>query len=290
MPEPMAELHVHLEGTIRHRTAVELALTHGLPPPPAYDYSSLQGFLAIYQEVAASARTAADLERVVLEHGEAMARQGITYAEVSFNSSLHAGDGWIDGIVSGRHRVAEHFGVEIAWLVELVRGAPDAQSRRAIDLALETEGVVGIGLVGDEAVPALPLLPFIERARQHGLGFMPHAGQSAGPELVWESLDALGATRIAHGLSAAGDESLMAELAQRDVCLCVCPSSNARIGLRPDFRKLAEHGVPLTINTDDPAMVPTTLERELDLASSRYGLDRAKLVAAAWSHRFEGRS
>jgi adenosine deaminase len=66
----------------------------------------------------------------------------------------------------------------------------------------------------------------------------------------------------------------------------VCPSSNARIGLKPTFRKFADLGIPLVVNTDDPAMVPTTLERELTVAETVLGLDRAALVAAAWHHRF----
>jgi len=70
------------------------------------------------------------------------------------------------------------------------------------------------------------------------------------------------------------------------VCLCVCPSSNHRIGLRPDFRVLADAGVALTVNTDDPAFVPTTLEAELRQAETSLGLDRDSLVAAAWRHRF----
>jgi adenosine deaminase len=118
---------------------------------------------------------------------------------------------------------------------------------------------------------------------------MPHAGQVGGPEVVREAVEALGATRVAHGVSAAGDPALMRVLAEREVCLCVCPSSNARVGLRPDYGRLARAGVPLTVNTDDPAMVPATLLRELEVAETRHGLDRAALVAAAWRHRFEGR-
>src|SRR4029077_7784655 len=103
---------------------------------------------------------------------------------------------------------------------------------------------------------------------------------------VWEAIGPMGATRVAHGVSAAGDPALMQALADRGICLCVCPSSNARIGLTPDYRALAEAGVPLTVNTDDPAMVPATLPGELDLAAKRYGLSREALIAAAWKHRF----
>jgi adenosine deaminase len=284
--EALAELHVHLEGTVRYETATALGLAHGLPPPPEYRYSSLDGFMKVYVPLKRYLVTGGDFERVIVEHGETMSRQRITYAEVSFNPSLHAGDDWLDGVARGRRRVSDELGVELMWLVELVRGADTSVNERSLEIALSTEGVVGLGLVGDETISASPLIPLVERGRKAGLGFMPHAGQSGGPEVVREAIGPMGASRVAHGVSAARDAALLQELADRDICLCVCPSSNARIGLKPDFRAIADAGVPLTINTDDPAMVPATLRGELDLAVDRYGLVRENLIAAAWKHRF----
>jgi len=285
----LAELHIHLEGTLRRETAISLCLGHGYAPPPPYEYSNLTEFLAIYGQVCRSMATAEDFERVILEHAQTMSRQDIAYAEISFNPSLHPGDGWLDGVTRGRRRVRDELGIEIAWLVEMVRGATVRENERALDIAGATEGVVGIGLVGDESISALSIGPLIDRASDAGLGFMPHAGQAGGPEVVREAVEALGATRVAHGISAVGDAELMRVLAARGVCLCVCPSSNARVGLDPDYRKLATAGIPLTVNTDDPAMVPTTLTRELELAETRHGLARDELIAASWRHRFTGR-
>src|SRR5579859_1907007 len=100
--QALAELHVHLEGSIGWGTAAALCVQNGLPPPPAYDYSDLAGFLAVYGLVSRCLVTSADFERVILEHGEAMAAQNIAYSEISFNPSLHPADGWIDGVVRGR--------------------------------------------------------------------------------------------------------------------------------------------------------------------------------------------
>jgi adenosine deaminase len=286
--EQLAELHVHLEGTIRRDTAVTLSAQNGLPEPPPYEYSDLTGFLAVYRQVSRCVVTSQDFERVIFEHGEAMAAQQIVYAEISFNPSLHAVDGWIDGVVRGRALVARELGIEISWLVELVRGGPAEANERALDLALATEGVVGVGLVGDESISAAPLAGLVQRARAAGLGFMPHAGQVGGPEVVREAVEVLGASRVAHGVGAQPDADLLRLLVDRGVCLCVCPSSNARIGLKPNYRKFADLGIPLVVNTDDPAMVPTTLQRELTLAETVHGLDRAALVAGAWQHRFGG--
>ncbi|MGA7911429.1 MAG: hypothetical protein WCC30_07775 [Candidatus Dormiibacterota bacterium] len=289
MSERLAELHVHLEGTVRRETAIALASTHGLPAPPPYEYSTLAEFLSIYGVVCRAMTSKEDFERVILEHAQSMSQQRIAYAEISFNPGLHPGEGWLEGVTSGRRRAEQELGIEIAWLVEMTRGAPDAESRRALEVALTTEAVVGIGLVGDESISAISIAPLIERARGAGLGFMPHAGQAGSPEVVREAVEVLGATRVAHGVSAARDPGLMALLAERDVCLCVCPSSNAHVGLRPDYGKLAGAGIPVTVNTDDPAFVPTTLSRELDIAETQHGMSRETLVAASWRHRFTGR-
>ncbi|HUZ86137.1 MAG TPA: hypothetical protein VNF26_04235 [Candidatus Baltobacterales bacterium] len=288
MTDRLAELHVHLEGTVRRETAIALASAHGLPAPPAYEYSTLAEFLSVYGVVCRAMTTSEDFERVILEHARSMSEQGIAYAEISFNPGLHPGDGWIDGVSSGRRRAEQELGIEIAWLVEMIRGAPPADSERALEIALATEAVVGIGLVGDESISAVPIVPLIARARGAGLGFMPHAGQVGGPGVVREAVEVLGAARVAHGVSAVRDPELMALLAERSICLCVCPSSNAHVGLRAEYEKLAAAGIPVTVNTDDPAFVPTTLPRELDIAEMQHGLNRDALVAASWQYRFTG--
>jgi adenosine deaminase len=284
--QQLAELHLHLEGTIRRETAVALSAKNGLPEPPPYEYSDLAGFLAVYGQVSRCMVTSQDFERVIFEHGVAMAAQHITYAEISFNPSLHPADGWVDGVIRGRESVAKEFGIQISWLVELVRGGSPAANERALGIALTTEGVVGVGLVGDESISAAPLSGLGERARAAGLGFMPHAGQVGGPDVVREAVEVLGATRVAHGVGAEPDADVLRLLVNRGVCLCVCPSSNARIGLKPNFRKFADMGIPLVVNTDDPAMVPTTLQRELTVAETVHGLNRGALIEAAWQHRF----
>ncbi|HEY6117959.1 MAG TPA: adenosine deaminase [Candidatus Dormibacteraeota bacterium] len=285
-PRQLAELHVHLEGTVRYETARELAAEHGLPAPPPYEYSNLAQFLQLYRPVAQSMQTSADFERVIAEHAGSMAAQGIGYSELSFNPSLHPGSEWIGGVERGRERAREEFGVEIAWLVEMSRELPAAENELALDIALATEGVVGLGLVGDESIPAEPLASLIDRAHSKGLRFMPHAGQTGGPEVVREAVEILGADRIAHGVAAIDDTSLLTLLADRRVCLCVCPSSNAKIGLRADYGRLASPGVPLTVNSDDPSMVGTTLARELELAETQHRLDVGALVEASLRYRF----
>src|SRR2546430_10827955 len=127
-----------------------------------------------------------DFERVIVEHARSMAAQNITYAELSINPSLHPGDGWVDGVVRGRRRVMDELGVGIAWLIELVRDESVESNERSLEIALTTEGVVGLGLVGEESIPSSPLLPLVGRARGEALRFMPHPGKAANPPVVPE--------------------------------------------------------------------------------------------------------
>ncbi len=283
--EPLTELHVHLEGTVRRQTALELAQLHRAVPPPDYSYSDLAGFFAVYLPVARLMRTAEDFERVIAEHASVMAKENIAYAEISFNPALHAGDEWLVGIEKGRRRALADHGVEIRWLVELTRGAGIGLNEAALEIALHSLGVVGLGLVGDEAVSASDLRSLVDRARESGLRMMAHAGQTGDPAVIREAIEVLSADRIAHGVTASRDPELCRLLAERDICLCICPSSNHRIGLYPDYRSLAAFGIPLSVSTDDPAMVGTSLTAELGLAE-RLGLDGLALKRAANDHRF----
>ena len=147
----LAELHVHLEGTVRRGTALDLARRHGVRPPPPYRYRDLAGFLEVYGAVNRCLRDGADFERVVLEHAGRMAEESIAYAELSFNPSLHAGESWLPGIESGRRLAQDSFNVEIAWIVELSRTAPLKANEQALEIAFRTEGVVGVGLSGTRA-------------------------------------------------------------------------------------------------------------------------------------------
>src|SRR5256885_7553914 len=179
--------------------------------------------MAIYRDVCRCMTTADDFERVIVEHARAMAAQQIAYAELSINPSLHPGEGWVDGMVRARRRVVDEFGMEIAWLVELVRGESMEDNERAFEIALATEGVVGLGLVGDESIPASPLLPLVRRARSGGLRFMPHAGQVGGASVVRGAGGGPHAGRIAPGGFPVDGPSLLSGLALRGILLFLCP-------------------------------------------------------------------
>jgi len=154
---------------------------------------------------------------------------------------------------------------------------------------------VGFGLGGPEiGVPRPQFAPHFAAARAAGLRSVPHAGETTGPETIWDSLRELGAERIGHGTSAAQDPALLQHLAEHRIPLEVCPTSNLRTRAvasldEHPLRRFVEAGVPVSINSDDPPMFGTTLSREYAVAAQLLDLDRAgvtALAAAAVDHSF----
>jgi aminodeoxyfutalosine deaminase len=156
--------------------------------------------------------------------------------------------------------------------LQLSDPAEGAEQTVTYALKYRDRGVVGIGLGGlEEGFPPEPFAPAFARAKDGGLGSVPHAGEVVGPPSIRGALDALGADRIRHGIRAVDDPDLVAELAERGVVLDVCPVSNVRTGAVPSLEehplpKLIAAGVRCTLNTDDPAMFDTDLGREHEAA------------------------
>jgi adenosine deaminase len=298
---PKAELHVHLPGTVRPATLLTLARRNGVDLPVATEAEArawcrvcgVDRFLTVYTTVCRCLRTADDFELVVWELGETLARQHTRYAEVEFGPGFHAYLGVsfevaFPGLTRGRARVREAFGVELNWIFAFVRGRhperarwPDYVTRAAIEG--RHAGVVALGLGGLEpGRPPEPYAPYFERARAAGLHSAPHAGETAGPESVWGAVRALGAERIGHGVRAVEDPALVEYLAAHRIALEVCPTSNVRLGVVPSLaahplRRLLDAGVPVTVNSDDPALFGTTLTDELLTLCRPFGCDAGQV-------------
>ena len=143
-------------------------------------------------------------------------------------------------------------------------------------------------------MPRPQFKPYFDKARAAGLHSVPHAGETTGPQTIWDALRDLGAERIGHGIAAAQDPQLMAHLADRGIPLEVCPTSNVRTRAVPSIDEhplaaLVAAGVPVTINSDDPPMFGTTLEEEYAVAARLLDLDAAgvaELARAAVRHSF----
>jgi aminodeoxyfutalosine deaminase len=308
-----AELHLHLQGAIQPATLLELAGRHGIALPAEdpeslrawFEFRDFSHFVEIYAVLRSCLVEAADYELVTYQLGAELARQGITYAEVTVTPGPEVYKGlrekFFEGLSFGRTRARRELGVQLNWIFDIprrtVRLHPDLPLADFItDVAIngKDDGVVGLGLAGTEAGhPPEAFEAWFDRARKAGLHSDPHAGETAGPDSIWGALRALGAERIGHGVRAIEDPALLEYLAERRVPLEVCPTSNIRLGVYPSYaehplRRLIDAGAMVTIGTDTPAVFGITLTEELALLESEFGLDEATIEAVV-DHAFEAR-
>jgi adenosine deaminase/aminodeoxyfutalosine deaminase len=304
---PKAELHLHLEGTVSPETLVELgrrsgpgAATLTLPEAEAlYQYTDFGGFMLAFKAVTARLRTPEDYELITYRMMAQLAAQGVVHAEVYVSvgvvyywrkAELDADPAVFDrifrGMELGRVRGERDFGVSLYWIFDAVRhfGTEEAARvfRKAAELRPEFPSVIGIGIGGDERrTGAEPFRELYAEARDAGLRLTAHAGETVGPESVWAALN-IGAERIGHGLTAIEDPDLMEVLAERQVPVEICISSNFRTGccvparMHP-VRSYFDAGLMITLNSDDPAMFESDLEAEYLLAQREFAFSAEHL-------------
>ncbi len=303
---PKAELHVHHVGSAAPRAVAELAARYeGSTPVPTdpelladyFTFTDFGHFIEVYLSVVDLIRDADDIWTLTYEIARDMAAQSVRYAELTLTpySSVVRGiaaQDYCAAVEDARRRAQADFGVALRWCFDIPGEAGIASADVTLQVALEQrpDGLVSFGLGGPEAgVPRAQFAPHFERARAAGLHSVPHAGESSGPDSIWEAIDSLGAERIGHGIAAARDQELLRCLVDRGIALEVCPTSNVRTRSVPS---LAEHplpilvaaGVSVTINSDDPPMFSTTLCNEYLIAADLLGLDAdgvAELARAA---------
>jgi aminodeoxyfutalosine deaminase len=309
---PKAELHVHLEGSIPPELALRLAHRHGreLPGMAAgaeglrqhYRFADFSEFLRMYLAISACLVEAADFCEITVALARSLAAQRVVYAEVTFTAMTHVARGvdpaaMLDGLAEGRARARSEFGVELAWVFDIVRVQLDrAEPTLALALRGQADGVIGLGFAGPEsaAYPIEPFAPIFARARAAGLHSLPHAGEMAGPQSIRDALNFLGAERIGHGVRAVDDPALLEHLVARQIPLEVCPTSNLGIGLYPSLQahplpRLLAAGVAVSLASDDPPMFATSLVDEYRRCASAYAWDAAQvraLAAASVEHSF----
>jgi adenosine deaminase len=272
---PKAEVHVHLEGAVRPATLEEFSARAGLAVPKSFD--SLDSFVDAFSVAWRTMASAGDYARMVREYCEDAARSGVRYAELELVTIGRP----FDCLAEAVEAAAKQRDVEVRFVVGLVRDTPMELNWPMLEAAKGVPDVVAVGLGGREgsAPPELFEEIFVE-ARRRGLHAAPHAGEAAGPESVRGALHALKAERIQHGVRAAEDPALLAEIAERRVPLAVCPTSNLRLGVvesldEHPIRQLWEAGVLVSVNTDDPGLFDCDLVGEYAIAGRLLGLDRA---------------
>ncbi|WP_028659622.1 adenosine deaminase [Nocardioides insulae] len=291
---PKAELHVHHVGSASPSMVSELAARHPGPVPTDVDrlrdffaFRDFDHFIEVYLAVVDLIRSAEDVRFLTYEVGRALAtEEGVRYAELTCtpHTSVLRGipiEAYTEAIEDARAAVERDHGLVMRWIYDIPGelGVPAADATLTYALEHRPDGLVAFGLGGPEVgVPRPQFAPHFTAARDAGLRCVPHAGETTGPETVWDALHHLHADRIGHGTSAAQDPALLAHLAEHRIPLEVCPSSN--VATRA-VASLAEHplaafrdaGVLVTVNSDDPPMFGTTLRREYEIAADLLGLD-----------------
>ena len=286
---PKAELHLHLEGSIEPPTLMDLQTRHGISngsladAEQLYLYQDFSGFLMAFKAVTELLRTADDYELITYGLMQRLKDENVLHAEVYVSVGVclwrkQNFDEIFEGLERGRERGERDFGVSLLWIFDAVRhfGAEAAQCVAELAVRYRDRNVVGFGIGGDERRAAPELFRDVYAyCGEHGLHLTAHAGETSGSESIWGALN-LRVERIGHGLTAIQDPELVEELSQRQIPVEICLTSNLRTGCclkiaDHPLRQYFDHGLMLTLNTDDPAMFRTSLSREYALAQEEFG-------------------
>jgi len=290
-----AELHVHLEGSIEAETLLEIDPTLSLEEIRAnlsgtnFD-EFIRGYIWVNQRIQSPEHYALATRHLL----ERLAEQEVTYAEITLSAGVVL---WkkqdLAAIYDAIWKESQRARVKTFWILDAVRhfGAEAAQPVAEFCMSRRNDGVIAFGIGGDERRgPTKWFRDVFAYARDNGLHLVAHAGETVGPESIWEALE-IGAERIGHGITAAQDPALMARLREANIPLEVCMSSNVCTGVVPSLeahpvRKLYDAGVPITLHTDDPAFFRTTLTKEYEIAERVFQISADAMAANSFEYAF----
>ncbi|MFB3921405.1 MAG: adenosine deaminase [Terriglobia bacterium] len=299
---PKVELHLHLEGSIEPETLRELSRNKSLlrrqvgnwvseRRRQSFHYGNFQSFLKAFGVVTLLLRTPEDYALATTRLMESLHAQNVRYAEVIFSAGVvlwkkQSVEAIFEAIAMAATETESRLGVRIRWIMDAVRHFGVEHVKEVLGWAIRyrAHGVVGFGIGGDEERgPAEHFVEIYREAREAGLRLTAHAGEAAGPESIRKAVELLGAERIGHGLTAIRDPEVMALLRERRIPLEVCPTSNVATGLIARFEdhplpRFLDAGLVVTLNSDDPAMFGTGLEREFVRAALAFSLSRGQIV------------
>ena len=296
---PKAELHLHLEGTISPQTLAELSARRGDAHPltaeaveALYRYTDFSGFLLAFKAITQQLQTAEDYELVTWRMLEQLHAQGVVHAEVYVSVGVvyywrrTEFEPLFAGMERARLEAEARWGITCYWIFDAVRhfGPEEAARvfRKAAEMRREHASIVGIGIGGDERrTGAEPFRELYAEAREAGLRLTAHAGETVGPEGIWGAIN-IGAERIGHALSAIDDPELLAILAERQIPLEICVTSNLRTASCPSLhehpvRSYFDGGLMVPVNSDDPALFGSDLLGEYRLLAQEFEFTREQL-------------
>ncbi len=287
---PKASLHLHLEGSVAPATLREIDPSLSEEEIASrYRYPDFLGFLKAYVWVCKQMRKPAHYAIAARRLFETLQDQHVSYAEITLSAGviLWKGEDFA-AVYDAVQQEAAKARLDVRWIIDIVRQFPLEDARQVAELATQRarDGVVAIGIGGDEArVPASRFADLYKWARDRGLRLHAHAGETMGPESIWEALE-IGAERIGHGIGAVGDPALLEYLRSKRIPLEICLTSNLRTGCVPSLdkhpvRAIYDAGVPLVFDTDDPALFECSLDGEFAIAEQRFGFTEPELQGIA---------
>ncbi len=297
---PKVELHVHLEGATTPATLLHLAHKNRIALPADtveglqewYQFRDFRHFVEIYLTSSQCIQSPEDIEFIAREFLKEQARQHIVYSEVTYTAYTHwkqkgiPFDEQLDAINRARAWAQANLGVDMQLIIDMLREEPKRDNNMLVaEWAVSGmgKGVVALGLAGEESAgPTERYIEMVRYAHENGLSAIIHAGEIVGAHNIWDAIEMLGTARIGHGVTAIHDAELLAYLAQTQIPLEVCPTSNVALGVARSFEehplpRLKQHGLNVTVNSDDPPMFNTTLTREYQKCMAHFGFDLATL-------------
>ena len=288
---PKIELHIHLEGTIQPDHALQLVQKYESDSvlktiadvKQQYRFGNLPDFLKAMQTITDYLRSPDDIRDAALNMLRHLSTQNVRYVEFDcavYKYTLlgHSLKDILDSLHDAVMQAQSETKIEANIVINLVRrfGAEAALDTVKSVIELANEKVVGFGLSGDETKypPALYSDAF-KLAKQNGYGLTVHAGEGRGPNSIWNAINHLKIDRIDHGTRAKEDDSLLDYLVEQQIPLAMCPTSNLKLNV---VSSLSEHpikeyfnlGIPVTINSDDPAIFNSDIENEFLICADQF--------------------
>ncbi len=295
---PKVEHHVHIEGATPPGIYLKLAKENGVSLPfdsvidgyKYFKYKNLINFLEVYSTCTTAIQKPDDFETLIDAFAYSRMVENIRYCEFYISLSLHIlhelNPEEILSVIGIACRRAE-----IKYNIKL-RCIPDISRDRDIGIALDalkaiirgkSEYIIGIGLGGSERTDTKRFAGIFQTAIDAGLKPVVHAGEWRGTQVIWDSINYLGALRIGHGITAVKDHQLMEFLATTQIPVEVCPSSNIRVGLvgmhDHPVSEMVRSGLNVTIHSDDPAMFDTSLWNELAYLVNYRGFTEIDIIS-----------
>ncbi|HWD42016.1 MAG TPA: adenosine deaminase [Fimbriimonas sp.] len=289
---PKVELHVHLEGSIRPETVLKLAQRNNIDLPATdleglrdwYRFRDFPHFVQVYVAVTKCIKTADDIELIAREFLEGQAGQNVLHSEVTYTAATveqFVGIPWPEQEAALKRAMQygkDELGVSMGLILDIVRGHKPERAIEVAEWAVSSEIVTALGIAGEENRGTSQYVDAFKIARSKDFPIVPHAGETVGPESIWETLEFTDPKRIGHGVRCVEDPKLVRELANRAIPLEVCPGSNVALGVYPTLEahplpQMLDAGLYVTINSDDPPMFGTSITDEFARCAEAFEFD-----------------